>query len=98
MKVPKKLSVFGREYKIVFKKGLSDSTGNLDGLCCPNGIIYLDDSLKGSNLAVTLEHEKVHALLDRSGISPQISDDLEEIIAVVFSQYMVESFNIRYHR
>lgn len=95
MKKPSSLLVFGKRVKIKYQKNLiedSEANGEYDK---EKHIIVLDSSLKGEMFLLTLLHEGIHAVCERTGIRQAIDDGVEEIICENISMFLNENFNIK---
>lgn len=100
MKVPPSITVYGQQYKIVFKKSVDINGIQCEGLCdSRNHIIYLDEALKKNPafLREVIIHEMGHALLDRLGFHLiGFSPELEELFVQAFAVLMNENFDVKF--
>lgn len=91
------VSVFGKKIKIK----VTDLTAhNAYGLFIPlENIIYIHKDLNKEQQFRTLMHELVHAIVSVTGLNQaQLSMDLEEIIAECFSNFMCDTFDIKFKK
>jgi len=94
MKLPKKINVKGREYKIQMVG--TDKIGSNWGQCnVQDGIISINNSAKGRMLRITFLHEYMHALLCELGIDQAISAQLNEILAEGIASSIDNNFMLR---
>lgn len=85
MKLPKKISVLGQEYKIKQVKGLMEKE-NIEGSCSSHEyLISVDASLKGLVLRRVLYHEIGHAYCYESGLHEIMSHQALEMFCQTFS-------------
>ena len=82
MRKPQKVNILGTEYSIVIKKqeeiqkALGNDKVEVDGLCdYQDKTIYIDDMIAKEpySYTTTLRHEIVHAFIEESGLSTQVS-------------------------
>ena len=98
MKIPSKINVFGKKYKVKIVKMLKDSEGKaVSGLHSPiTSTISLDAEMKGEELDQTFLHELGHAVQDRVAVTQgHISEDLIEVIVDSMATFMSETFHLR---
>jgi len=92
--IPKKIDIYGAPYTVEQKKGLSDSTGKLDGHCCSvERKIVLDPEC--TDPFGTFLHEALHGVLHRVGVNGNISEEVEEIIVSSIEKFIMERFDIK---
>lgn len=84
------LNIYGKRVKI-HRKSLKKLHGEFDR---EDYTITLERKLEGEDLIVTLLHETLHAILDRTSITHEISDELEELICDNVAKCLVENFDI----
>lgn len=73
-KKPKQIIILGKKIKIVYKS-LTPLMGEYDG---DNGIIYIDEELKGEEFQSTLLHEILHTILHLTGMVHAIFHNQEQ--------------------
>lgn len=82
MKRPRKINILGTEYTILIEeqeeiqKVFENNKVEVDGLCdYETKTIYIDEDIAKSkyNYETTLRHEIVHAFIEESGLSTQVS-------------------------
>jgi Zn-dependent peptidase ImmA (M78 family) len=96
MKIPKKINIKGRPYKILFIKGLIEKQHAM-GICCETKKeIHLDSKLKDEDLKATLLHEIGHAIMFETGLTQCLSHDIQEIVTENFSNVIIDLFHIRF--
>ena len=84
----KSVLIYGKEipFKIVCELPVENAVG-----CYKDGVIYIDKTLKGKELKVTLLHECLHALLERMCIThDHLNEEVEEIIVDSIATWLNE--------
>lgn len=85
MRLPKKISVLGHDYKIARVRGLMEKEG-IEGSCSSHEfLISVDASLKGLVLRRVLYHEIGHAYCYESGLHEIMSHQALEMFCQTFS-------------
>lgn len=100
MRIPKHIDVKGKRWKISYKWNLADDDGTkCDGLCeYKTRTIWLDRAIPKSERPQVFLHELVHALIYELHLTDGLPNELEEVLAEGFSQYFLETFNVRLKR
>ena len=93
MKIPKKINILGKTYKIVLVDGF-----NYAGMCDTSGVIYLQNNQHPEDMAYTLIHEIIHAWQFRIGLNQAVSRETLEIIAEGISIVICEMFEIKFKK
>lgn len=101
MKIPKTLSIKGKEWTVEYKWSLKDSDGNkASGLCDLNKrIIYIDRLLAKDDKLWVFWHEYKHARLYESGLIKNtggFSRLAEEITCDDFADFMTAEVKVRW--
>lgn len=93
MKRSKYLKVLGKRIKVVFRDMTEE---NVCGhYLYAKGLIEINNTLDLETQQITLLHELIHAVFDRSGVhSANVSHDIEEIIADQISKVILENFKV----
>lgn len=80
-KIPKKIIVFGIEYKIRYRKNLRYNGDNINGLHDPTKHeIFIESNLSEEERKDVFWHELGHAIFNVTSMTQGINDSLEEII------------------
>jgi Zn-dependent peptidase ImmA (M78 family) len=89
----KSVTIFGKQIKIVRKKGLLRDSQAYGEYHPDDLTIYIDADLPPSTAMESLIHECGHAMFHRAGLSQsKIAADLEEIIVEQFAIMFAENF------
>ena len=91
MKLPKKIIVFGQVVKVEY----ADLDDNIGGLCHPNGLIQISNSIEKKHVPQILLHEVIHAAFGRISLYQVIIPSVEEIVAEAISKTIIENFEIK---
>lgn len=86
-------NIFGQKVKYIIKD-LSDS-GSMGQWDSINKIIYLDKSLEGRELLMTMIHEELHAVFSRIFCQAYIDPNMEETIVHCIETYLFENYEIK---
>lgn len=93
MRIPKKFTVKGKQWRVVIEPNLVHEDGTeCDGLCdFENRIIYLDSTLKRRKKKAIFFHELCHILVYEAHINPGVrfSEGVEEILCDAFSDLLI---------
>ena len=81
MYFPSKLTILGREFKLIFQDGLVDEGRTLGGMVdFGEMIIYVDSGMTERNQWVALFHECVHVGCDVAGVDQVLNKFAIEVI------------------
>jgi Zn-dependent peptidase ImmA (M78 family) len=88
-----KLSILGKEVRVIIEDNLSGKTGNSGMYCDENNVILLDNNL-GKDKTQVLLHEVFHAVIMRSGAYNIIDRQAEEMLVDLLATTMVDNFKV----
>jgi len=91
MKKPPVVDVMGLLVRMSYNGENVDEAGHYDRT---TKCIVISEEEKGQRYVRTVLHELGHALLDRSGVHQAISEELEEVIVEVYSNFLAETFKM----
>lgn len=95
---PKRLNIFGVNYRLVFLKNFCYRTGRMGECDFKAHCIAIDEDLDDYQTLGTLIHEIGHALLHESGIDQGISNAVDECIVESYSRTLVKLFDFQFKR
>lgn len=98
MQMKRKFFIKGNEWKVIYQKGLIESTGNQGECHYDTRQIVIDESLRVNEKVLTLRHELFHAALKELHVteSEGISLQHQEIIADGFEEIFTKLFDWRW--
>jgi len=94
--VKKHLTIFGKHVPIVRTKDLLKTHEAFAMFHRDKFFIEIDSSLKGNIYYISLIHELIHSVVQRSGVyQAGLSHELEEVLAEQISVAIVENFKLK---
>lgn len=88
-KLPRKVMILGRQYKIKSGKNLVFNNQKILGLCIPDDqLILIEKDQSEKSIKETLTHECAHAFLAISGIDQKLSDSENEVYAQLLTAFV----------
>lgn len=92
----KHLTIFGKHVPIVRTKDLLKTHEAFAMFHRDKFFIEIDHSLKGNIYYISLIHELIHSVVQRSGVyQAGLSHELEEVLAEQISVAIVENFKLK---
>lgn len=84
--------VYGKKLKYSFKK----ISSKLDGEFLPKAFqVNISNTLNGDDLARTILHEELHAVLFRLGFNQVLTPEVEELLVELTSNWIVENYRLK---
>lgn len=101
IRIPGRLYIKGKEWKVVYKWNLRLEGAKVDGYCeAATRTIYLDKALDPMEKLLAFLHELGHAILHEAhmGEAGGIDGFQEEVVVAAFADYFANNFTLKFKK